>query len=84
MAVRVSVELPDGAFSALRTTPELFVKEMRLAAAAKWYELGIVSQSKGAEIAGVTRHEFLDTLGRFGVSPFQVTADQLAEEVARE
>lgn len=84
MAIRVSVELPDGAFSALRTTPELFVKEMRLAAAAKWYELGLVSQSKGAEIAGVTRHEFLDALGRLGVSPFQVTADQLAEEVARE
>jgi len=84
MAVRVLVELPDGAFSALRTTPELFVKEMRLAAAVKWYELGLVSQSKGAEIAGVTRHEFLDALGRFGVSPFQVTADQLAEEVARE
>jgi len=84
MSVRVSVELPDGVFSALRTTPELFVKEMRLAAAIKWYELGLVSQSKGAEIAGVTRHEFLDALGRFGVSPFQVTPEQLAEEAARE
>jgi len=78
------IELPESAFSALRTTPEAFVKEMRLAAAVKWYELGMVSQSKGAEVAGVSRHEFLDALGRFGVSPFQITPEQLGEELARE
>jgi len=83
MAVRMLIELPESAFSALRTTPETFIKEMRLAAAVKWYELGMVSQSKGAEIAGVSRHEFLDALGRFGVSPFQITPDQLGEELAR-
>ena len=83
MAVRMLIELPESAFSALRTTPETFIKEMRLAAAVKWYELGMVSQSKGAEIAGVSRHEFLDALGRFGVSPFQITPEQLGEELAR-
>ncbi len=83
MAVRVSVDLPEGAFSALRTTPEAFVKEMRLAAAAKWYELGLVSQAKAAEVAGVTRHEFLEALSRLRVSPFQTTPDQLAEELRR-
>jgi predicted HTH domain antitoxin len=77
------IELPESAFSALRTTPETFIKEMRLAAAVKWYELGMVSQSKGAEVAGVSRHEFLDALGRFGVSPFQITPEQLGEELAR-
>jgi hypothetical protein len=35
MSVWESMELPKDAFSALRTTPEGFVKEMRLAAAAK-------------------------------------------------
>ncbi len=83
MAVRMLIELPESAFSALRTTPETFIKEMRLAAAVKWYELGMVPQSKGAEIAGVSRHEFLDALGRFGVSPFQITPEQLGEELAR-
>jgi predicted HTH domain antitoxin len=83
MSVRVSVELPEDAFSALRTTPEGFVKEMRLAAAAKWYELGLLSQSKAAEVTGVTRHEFLETLTRFRVSPFQTTAEELADELSR-
>ncbi len=67
----------------LRTTPEAFVKEMRLAAAVKWYELGMVSQSKAAEVAGVTRHEFLEALARLKVSPFQTTPDQLTEELTR-
>jgi predicted HTH domain antitoxin len=48
---------------------------MRLAAAVKWYETGQVSQAKAAEIAGISRAEFLAALGRFGVTPFQLTAD---------
>lgn len=83
MSVRVSMDLPEEAVSALRTTPEVLVKEMRLAAAAKWNELGLVSQSKAAEVAGVTRHEFLEALARLKVSPFQTTPDQLAEELTR-
>ncbi|HSB73829.1 MAG TPA: UPF0175 family protein, partial [Candidatus Methylomirabilis sp.] len=71
------------AFSALRTTPQGFVKEMRLAAAVKWYELGVLSQSKAAEVAGVTRHELLETLTRFKVSPFQTIAEELADELSR-
>ena len=83
MSVRVSVELPEDAFSALRTTPEDFVKEMRLAASVKWYELGLLSQAKAAEVAGVTRHELIDALSRFNVSPFQTSPDQLAQELGR-
>jgi len=68
----------------VRTSPDAFVKEMRLAAAVKWYEIGTISQSKAAEIAGISRYEFLEALSRFQVSPFQVTPDELAEELARD
>jgi len=54
---------------------------MRLAAAVKWYEMGQVSQSKAAELAGVSRAEFLDALTRFDVSPFQVTLEELNKTV---
>jgi hypothetical protein len=57
MTVRVSVDLSADAFSALRTTLEDFVWEMRLAAAVKWCELGMLSRSKAAEVAGVIRHD---------------------------
>ena len=58
--------------------------EMRLAAAVKWYEIGSLSQSKAAELAGVSRQEFLASLARFNVSPFQVTPQELAQEWERE
>ncbi len=83
MSVRVSLDLPEDAFSALRITPESFVKEMRLAAAVKWYEIGVLSQSNAAEVAGVTRHEFLEALSRFKFSPFQTSPEQLAQELGR-
>lgn len=81
MNVQVNVELPEEVFSATRSTPSDFVKEMRLAAAVKWYEIGRISQSKAAEIAGVSRHDFLEALDKFGVSPFQVTEDELVKEL---
>ncbi|MBI5445307.1 MAG: UPF0175 family protein [Deltaproteobacteria bacterium] len=82
--MQLCVEVPESAFSALKATPDDFVKEMRLAAAVKWYELQMVSQSKAAELAGVNRGDFLDALRRYKVSPFQVTEEQLAEEYRRE
>jgi predicted HTH domain antitoxin len=41
-----------------------------------------ISQSKAAEIAGISRAEFLTALARFDVSPFQITADELVQEIA--
>ena len=74
--------LPEDVFSLLRKSPTEFVGELRLAAAVKWYELEMISQSKAAELAGVSRQEFLEALNRFKVSPFQVTPEELAGEAA--
>lgn len=78
----VSIEIPDSAFAALRKTPDAFAREMRLAAAVKWYELGELSQAKAAEIAGLSRAEFISQLARFRVSPLQYTAEELTNELS--
>ena len=81
--VMLSFEINRDSLSALRKDPEHFLPEMRLAAAVKWYELGILSQSKAAEVAGVSRSEFLASLSRFQVSPFQYGADEIADEAQK-
>jgi len=81
--VQVSIELPRAILSTLRQDPKSFVQEMRLAAAAKWYEMGQVSQAKAAEIAGISRAEFLYALAQYGVSPFQTSVSELIEELDR-
>lgn len=68
-ALRMDME--DDVLLGLQRTPEEFAGELRLAAAVKWYEMGTVSQEKGAQIAGLDRSAFIEALGRFGVSPFQ-------------
>lgn len=36
--VRMTIEMPEEALGALRKDPRDFVRELRLAAAVKWYE----------------------------------------------
>ena len=79
--VEVSFLLRRDVFSALRQDPDNFIPELRLAAAVKWYELGMLSQSRAAEMAGLSRSEFLVELARFKVTPFQYGADEIEREV---
>jgi predicted HTH domain antitoxin len=82
MSVQITLELPEDVFSIVRSHPDGFVREFRLAAAVKWYELGRISQSKAAELAGISRQEFIDSLDRFAAAPFQVTPEELGAELA--
>ena len=81
--VRMTIEFSESSLSALRASPREFADEMRLAAAVKWYELHRISQGRAAEIAGLSRAQFVDALSRFGVSPFQYSAEEIAEEAGQ-
>lgn len=81
---QITFDLPDEAFSALRRSPQEFAEEMRIAAAIRWYQLGIISQEKASGIAGMSRMQFLARLAAEKVDVFQVDIKELAEEIARE
>lgn len=78
MSRTLAIELGDDVFPALQEDPEQMAAEMRLFAAVRWYQIGRVSQSKAAEIAGLSRSAFLAALSPFSVSPFQESAEEIA------
>jgi predicted HTH domain antitoxin len=80
----ITYDLPSTAFSALRLSPAEFAREMRIAACVQWYAQGLVSQEKAAEIAGLSRAEFLEELFRREVPASQVTFEELVEEIELE
>lgn len=77
----LTIEMPEGVFSALRRSPPELATEVRIAAAVQWYAEQVVSQEKAAEIAGLSRTEFLDELYRRKVPAFQETLEDLVREI---
>jgi predicted HTH domain antitoxin len=77
----ITIELPDTLPPALGASDEEVAREARLALAILWYDRGLISQGKGAEIAGLTRAEFIDELGRANVSAIQTSVEELREEM---
>jgi len=73
--------MPDTAFAVFRKSPPEFAEAMKIAALVKWYEEGLVSQSKASEIAGVSRQEFLEHLYSHNVTPYQLDPDELENEI---
>jgi predicted HTH domain antitoxin len=75
------LRIPETAFSITRSDKESFGKELILAAAMKWFEMGKISSGKAADLAGLARVDFLYNLKEFNISPFQYTAEEVIEEL---
>ncbi len=78
---QLTIEVPETTFAAFKQTPAEFVRSMKITALVKWYEDGRISQSKAAEIAGISRQEFLEHLYEHKISPYQLTPEELINEV---
>ena len=81
MSQILEIEMSDEVLLGMQKEPKQLAAEMRVAAAVKWYEMGVLSQGKAAELAGLSRAAFLNELSRFGVSPFQETAEEILASI---
>ncbi|MFM8331114.1 MAG: UPF0175 family protein [Candidatus Methylumidiphilus sp.] len=76
----LNITVPDSSLSVLRRSPAEFVRDMKLAAAMHWYSQGAMSQERAAELAGLSRRDFIRALARENIDVFIVDDDSLARE----
>ena len=67
MTKHILIEVPEAVLLAEKTDEVGFAQEMRMLSAVKLYELGRLSSGRAADLAGMTRVEFLLSLGRYKV-----------------
>jgi predicted HTH domain antitoxin len=81
MAMRqIVIDVPEKVLLAEKTNEAAFAREVRMLAAVKLYELGRLSSGRAAELADVSRVEFLLTLERYRVFPLEAELQDLEGE----
>lgn len=77
----VKLQIPDEPLTSLQTEAEAFGREVLLLAAVKLFELGRLSSAGAAQLAGLSRVEFLAVLPRYQVSPYAgLTREELQQD----
>ncbi|PDW05054.1 UPF0175 family protein [Candidatus Viridilinea mediisalina] len=71
----IQITYPDELLTLAGLTRDQFEHLAHEAVLIRFYTLGAISTGKAAEILGVSRREFLDLLGRYGVSEFDDDID---------
>jgi predicted HTH domain antitoxin len=77
----VQIIIPEEVLISLKQSPDNLSRELCLLAAVKLFELGRLSSGRASQLAGITRVEFLNSLGRYQVSPFTLSAEEIAQDV---
>ena len=77
----IQVPFPDDVFASLRKSPVEVAREVRLAAVIDWYRRGLLSQGRAAQVAGLSRGDFLGELAARKIDVFSVDVAELKREV---
>ncbi len=56
-------------------------EELRLLIAAKLYENGTLTSGQSAELAGLSKREFIEAIGKYNVSVFSKLVEDLESDI---
>lgn len=70
----ITLEIPDSA--------NINDHEAAMLFAASLYEKGILTAGQAADVAGVTKRVFIESLGKYGVSVFNYPASDITRDVS--
>ena len=79
---QVTIDVPEKVLLAEKMDADAFGRELRVLAAVKMYELGRLTSGRAAELAGMSRIEFLLALAHYNVFPFASELEELEAEYA--
>lgn len=71
------INVPEAVLLAEKSDEASFGIELKVLAAVKLYELGRLTSGRAAELAGMSRVEFLSNLGRYKVFPLKAELHEL-------
>jgi predicted HTH domain antitoxin len=74
---QVTLDIPDRVIISQKTDSTSFGQEMKMLAAVKLYELSRLSVGVAAELAGMSRVQFLSSLCRYQVFPLLTELHEL-------
>ena len=76
----LTLKIPDEILATLAQSPADAGDELRMLAAVKLFELKKASSGAAAQLAGISRVEFLRRLADYGVPAFDMTDEEFARE----
>lgn len=77
----VKLNIPDEILISLKVTKDEIAKDILLFAAVKMYQMGKLSSGRAAQLAGIPRVSFLQTLSKFNVPIFSHSYSELSQDL---
>ncbi|OQA17918.1 MAG: hypothetical protein BWY64_01805 [bacterium ADurb.Bin363] len=75
------IHYPEDILLILREEESAFIKELKVFAALKFYELKKLSAGKAAELAEMDKYDFIKLLGHNKISIFNLSEDELIKDI---
>ncbi len=77
---KITLEVPEEVLISLKETSKEFSRDLLMLAAVKLYQMGKLSSGRAAQLAGINRVSFLQSLSKYEVPIFDLTAEELQRD----